>query len=128
MRSVHNNMSPLLIELLGIAQSLLTIARNNNLGYFTVGLGAYTYTSLGGFLFLLFGIIAVALSCTSALNNALSIRVGAFFAWMALFLMSISEISGRSMIVWAALCLVMIVLHLLQIFAWTFGRSKARNG
>lgn len=116
-----------LIELLTVGKSWFTVAMGTNLGYFTIlGSGTYTYTSLGGLVFLLFGIFAVALSCTSALNNALSIRVGAFFAWISLFIMSISEISGRSMIVWAALCLTMVTLHLLQIFTWTYGRSRSR--
>jgi len=114
-----------MIEFLEIGQSWFTVAMGTNLGYFTIfGNGSYSYTSLGGLVFLLFGIFAVAFSCVSSLNNALSLRVGAFFSWTALFIMTISLMTGGKVAVWVSLCAVMMILHLLQIFSWTFGRNR----
>lgn len=118
-----------MIELLGAGKSWFTVAMGTNLGYWTIlGNGSYSYTSLGGLIFLLFGIFAVAFSCVSSLNNALSLRVGAFFSWTALFVMTISLMTGGKVVVWVSLCAVMMILHLLQIFSWTFGRRSVRNG
>lgn len=117
-----------LIELVDIGQSWFTVAMGPNLGYWTIlGNGSYGYTSLGGLIFLLFGIFAVVFSCTSALNSSLSIRIGAFFSWTALFIMTISLMTGGKVAVWSSLCAVMMILHLLQIFSWTFGRSRIVN-
>jgi hypothetical protein len=79
------------------------------------------------FIFLIFGLFSVAFSCASSLNNSLSVRISAFFSWMSLFVIALLFMHGSGVIVWVALCMVMTILHLLQIFSWTFGRVNRRK-
>jgi hypothetical protein len=117
-----------MIELLGVGQSWFTVTMGN-VGYpLTVMTLLENLSSTGGIVFLLFGIFSVAFSCVASLNNALSTRIGAFFSWTALFAMTISLMSGGKVAVWSSLCAVMMILHLLQIFSWTFGRRRSNIG
>ena len=110
-------------------QSFFTVAMGGVASFWSIG-SSYLYLgpSTADFLFLMLGLFSVVFSCVSSLNNSLSIRVGAFFSWMAMFVITLLFLQGSSMIMWIALCLVMTVLHLLQIFTWTFSRARRING
>ena len=109
-------------------QSFFTVAMGGVASFWSIGTSyLYLGPSTADFLFLMLGLFSVVFSCVSSMNNTLSIRVGAFFSWISLFVITLLFIRGNSMIVWIALCLVMTVLHLLQIFTWSFGRTKARR-
>jgi len=112
--------------ILGVTKDWLVIVMGSETGERTIITLFQNLFSHSNFIFLLFGIFSVAFSCVSSLNNSLSIRIGAFFSWISMFIITLLFLQGSSMIMWIALCLVMTILHLLQIFTWTFGRSRVR--
>ena len=86
-------------------------------------------TLSGDYLFLTIGIICVFLTCFASMSIMLSLRIGAMFAWMAFLIIGLN-LGGTSNTVKAviiALGVVMIIMHLLQFFNFTFSKGNKKG-
>jgi len=82
-------------------------------------------TLSGDYLFLTIGIICVFLTCFASMSIMLSLRIGAMFAWLAFLLIGLN-LGGTTSTVKAviiSLGVIMIVMHLLQFFAFSQGKK-----
>jgi len=86
-------------------------------------------TLSGDYLFLTIGIICVFLTCFASMSIMLSLRIGAMFAWMAFLIigLNLGGISNTIKAVIIALGVVMIIMHLLQFFAFSFSGGKKKG-
>ena len=69
------------------------------------------------------------LTCFASMSIMLSLRIGAMFAWMAFLIvgLNLGGISNTIKAVIIALGAVMIIMHLLQFFAFSFSGGKKKG-
>lgn len=82
-------------------------------------------TLSGDYLFLTIGIICVFLTCFASMSIMLSLRIGAMFAWLAFLIIGLN-LGGTTPAIKAviiSLGVIMIVMHLLQFFAFSQGKK-----
>ena len=91
--------------------------------------GEETMTLSGDFLFLTIGIVSVLLSCFASMSIMLSMRIGAMFSWLAFLIIGLNVTGPGNSIkgVIIGLSVVMIIMHLIQFFTFTFSKGREKN-
>lgn len=85
-------------------------------------------TISGDYLFLTIGLICALLSCFASMSIAMSMRVGAMFAWIAFVVtgLSLTGTTGSVRGVIIGLSVAMITMHAAQFFNTSRGK-KGKN-